>query len=84
MAIWAVIAAVLLLSRLGKIWGLAQGSWVGVLAIYLALFFAGVVLVPIFGLPDKIENKWLKFGVQMLLCLIIAILVGLGIAFYAT
>lgn len=43
----------------------------------------GILVPPIFVFPDRIKGKWLKFGVQMLLRVIIAAIAALGIAFFA-
>ena len=79
---WAVICALVLISRPGKIWLLAQGSWIGVLCVYAGLYVCGIVLPPCFALPERIQSKGLRLVVQLLICLLLAIVVCAVIGLY--
>ncbi len=42
---WALVCAALFSLRIGKIWNLVGGSWLGMFTAYVALFFGGAIIV---------------------------------------
>ena len=74
LVIWAVVCAIIIAARFGRLWNMV-GTWEGVLFVYLALYFGGLIAGSVMGPTDSIKSPRLRFAVQMFLCLLLAIAV---------
>lgn len=79
---WAAICLAVVLPRSARISATFGGGWSSVLFFYGLLFVGGMAILPIFMSLDRIKPEGMKFALQMLACLLLAVVALIGIGIY--